>query len=73
MTPPSRIRALTPGCHQNDCPYPNTILAKPLPIGIQESPHHLGQRLLPPGFHVNACEKSFGSTLNAEYPPRGRR
>jgi len=49
MTPPSRIQALTSGCHQNHCLDRKTILAKPLPIGIQQGPNNVGQRFLPPG------------------------
>jgi hypothetical protein len=73
MTPPSRIQALTSGCHQNHCLDRKTILAKPLPIGIQQGPNNVGQRFLPPGSHVNYREKSFGPAINAEYPQRGRR
>jgi hypothetical protein len=73
MTLPSRIRVFTPGCHQNDRLTRNIVLAKPLPIEIQQSlnsGHRVSLRLV---FHVNSSEKSFGSPMNAEYPPRGRR
>lgn len=73
MTPSSRSQALAPGCHQDDCLDRKTILAKPLPIGIQQGPNNVGRRFLPPDSHVNYYEKSFGSTMNAEYPSRGRR
>jgi hypothetical protein len=73
MTLPSQIRVLTPGCHQSSRLNRNTVLAKPLPIGIQRGPDYDRRMSLQPVFRVNGSEKSFGSPMNAECPQHGRR